>query len=71
MGPADGIPAAEIRDRETERERRLRAAQAAFPAWDFHEVFAGWEAVPKGTPVVRSVDLDGIVAKLRAREHDA
>jgi hypothetical protein len=66
MGPMGGIQTAA--QWEAERERYLKAAQEAFPDWDFHPVFAGWEAVPKGTPVIRSMDLDGIIEKLRQRE---
>lgn len=65
MGPY-GTQTANQRHAST--ERWLAAAREAFPDWDFHAVFGGWEAVPKGTPVVRSVDLDGLVAKLRSRE---
>jgi hypothetical protein len=60
-----GIMTAAERERRT--EMYLRAAREAFPGWDFHEVFGGWEAVPAGTTVVRSEDLDGIVSKLRER----
>jgi hypothetical protein len=44
---------------------RLAAARAACPGWDIHRVFAGYEAVPAGTPVLRSTDLDGLVDKIR------
>lgn len=46
----------------------LDQALKEFPDWDFHQVFGGWEAVPAGTPVIRSIDLEGVVEKLRARE---
>jgi hypothetical protein len=44
---------------------RLKAAiTAEFPGWDVHDVFGGFEAVPEGTPVIRSVTLDGLMDKL-------
>lgn len=49
----------------TDEDAKLAAAREAFPGWDFRETFGGWLAVPSGTPVVRAMDLDGIVAKLR------
>ena len=48
-------------------DARLREMEAEFPGWDFHPVFGGWEAVPSGTPVIRSADLDGLAEKLRDR----
>ncbi len=44
---------------------RLAAAREAFPEWDIHPVFGGYLAVPKGTPVIQSIDVDGIAEKLR------
>jgi hypothetical protein len=49
-----------------EDEKQLEAARQAFPGWDFHQVFGGWEAVPAGTPVVRSMFLESLVERLRA-----
>lgn len=46
-------------------DSRLEAAREAYPAWDIHRVFGGYEAVPKGTVVIRSVDVDGVVEKIR------
>jgi hypothetical protein len=46
-------------------DRRLQAAREAFPEWDIIRVFGGYLAVPKGTPVVQSIDLDGISEKIR------
>jgi hypothetical protein len=53
---------------DAEDKRLLEAARQEFPGWDFHPVLSGWEAVPAGTPVVRSVDLEGVIEKLRNRE---
>lgn len=52
----------------SESDRKLQATSEAFPDWDIHRVFGGYEAVPKGTPVVRSIDLDGLAQKLHSRE---
>jgi hypothetical protein len=57
--------------RDMREQSRLRAAEQAFPDWDFHQVFGGWEAVPKGSPVIRGMDLDSVVAKLRMRADQA
>jgi hypothetical protein len=47
--------------------RTSNAVREAFLHWEVIKVFWGWLAVPKGTPVIQSSDLDGIVEKLRAR----
>lgn len=65
MGPYEIQTAAQA---DAENERWLAAAKEAFPGWDFHKVFGGWEAVPTGTPVIRSMDLDGIITRLRECE---
>jgi hypothetical protein len=49
-------------------DSRLLAAREAFPEWDIYRVFGGYLAVPKGTPVVQSIDTDGIVEKIRRME---
>lgn len=46
------------------REAALQRMRAKHPAWDIHEVFGGYEAVPAGTSVVRSTDLEGLDEKL-------
>lgn len=46
-------------------DRRLLAAREAFPQWDIYRVFGGYLAVPKGAAVIQSIDVDGIVAKIR------
>jgi hypothetical protein len=51
--------------REAQAERNLRLAQEEFPDWDFLRVFGGWQAVPKGTPVIKSVYLETLLEKLR------
>lgn len=55
------------RQQEAEDDRRLTAAREEFPDWDFHTVFGGVEAVPRGTPVIRGIDLDSVAEKLRQR----
>jgi hypothetical protein len=46
-------------------EAGLRAEIAEqYPGWDVADVFGGFEAVPAGTPVLRSVTLDGLLGKL-------
>lgn len=45
---------------------QLEAARAAFPDWEITRQWHGYEAVPKGTPVHRSMFLDGLLEKLRA-----
>ena len=51
--------------REEEDERQLKAARDSFPGWEIREVFDGFLAVPAGTVVIHSTDLDSIVRKLR------
>jgi hypothetical protein len=48
-----------------ESDARLRAAREALPEWDIYRVFGGYLAVPKGAPVVQSMDADGIVEKVQ------
>jgi hypothetical protein len=64
VGPFSSQTAAQ---RDAENARLLEAARQEFPGWDFREVFGGWLAVREGTPVVMSLDLDGIAEKLRQR----
>jgi hypothetical protein len=49
-------------------DTRLLAARDAYPDWDIYRVFGGYLAVPKGTPVIQSIDVDGIVEKIRRAE---
>ena len=63
MGPT-GDQTAYARD----EDRRLQAAREAFPEWDITAVFGGYLAVPKGTPVIQGMFLDGIAEKIRARQ---
>jgi len=50
--------------RDREQAKALADLAADFPGWDVHEVFGGWEAVPEGTPVVRSSTIGGLAEKL-------
>lgn len=49
---------------ETAHDRRLEAAREAFPDWDIYQVFGGFLAVPKGTPVIQSMFLEGLAEKI-------
>ena len=64
VGPIGGFPTAE--QRSAREDRQLRDLREEFPNWEFRRVFGGWMAVPEGTPVVQSVDLDGVAEKLRS-----
>jgi hypothetical protein len=46
---------------------QLEAARAEFPDWEITRQWSGYEAAPKGTPVLRSMFLDGLMEKLRER----
>jgi hypothetical protein len=65
VGPMDSFPTAAQRDRQTARQ--LAALREEFPGWEFRPVLGGWLAVPEGTTVIQSVDLDGVAEKLRSR----
>ena len=67
MGPERPKGFQTAAERQAETGRLLAAARAEFPHWSFSEVFGGWLAVPAGTPVVQSVDLEGVIEKLRER----
>jgi hypothetical protein len=47
---------------------QLEAARAEFPDWEITRQWSGYEAAPKGTTVLRSMFLDGLLEKLRERE---
>jgi hypothetical protein len=51
--------------REKQTARQLAALHDEFPGWDVRPVLTGWLAVPSGTTVIQSVDLDGVLEKLR------
>ena len=59
MGPMERHSAPDAEDAP------LRAAREACLGWDIMRVFGGYLAVPKGTPVIQSIDTDGIVEKIR------
>ena len=54
--------------RDRQQTRALADLAEQFPGWDVHEVFGGWEAIPEGTPVVRSSTLEGLGEKLAQEE---
>ena len=53
-----------------EREKQLHAEIAVeFPVWEVERVWGiGFVAFPKGTPVLRSITLDGLKAKLETNK---
>jgi len=61
MGPNDR-PATTTSD-----EMRLQAAREKFSEWDIYPVFGGYLAVPKGTPVIQGMFLEGIAEKIKRR----
>jgi hypothetical protein len=69
MGPYGYADNGTAQDR---REAALKAEIAGeFPGLDIHSVFGGFEAVPAGTPVIRSASLDGLREKLAERRDEA
>jgi hypothetical protein len=67
MGP--GFQAGEQRAAD---ERLVGETMAEkFPEWEWSRVFGGYRAVPKGTPVVESVSMRGLLAKLIKRRDEA
>jgi hypothetical protein len=66
VGPIGGWPTAA--QRSAQEDRLLQTARETFPDWTIVQVFGGWLAVPEGTPLVQSVDLEGVLEKLRSRE---
>lgn len=70
MGPhSERSTSTSMSHTETEVATDLDALREAFPAWDIHRVFGGYEAVPAGTPVIRGVYLESMAEKLAALEH--
>jgi hypothetical protein len=49
-----------------DHEPGLGELRRRFPGWDIHRVFAGWLAVPHGTPVIQGAYLSSIGEKLSA-----
>jgi hypothetical protein len=49
-------------------EPQLEAARAEFPGWEIERAWHGYTARPKGTPVIESMFLSGLVDKLRETE---
>jgi hypothetical protein len=62
MGPVN-----ELTPADRAEDSRLAAAKEAYPGWDIRRVFGGYLAVPKDTPVIQSIDVDGIVEKIKRR----
>jgi|HubBroStandDraft_2_1064218.scaffolds.fasta_scaffold269479_4 hypothetical protein len=53
--------------REKAEARLLAAIAEEFPDVDIHGVFGGYEALPRGTEVIRAMTLDSMMGKLAAR----
>ena len=53
---------------EAKANALLQAARDSFPDWDIYETFGGFMALPKGTVIIQSTELDALVGKLRARQ---
>jgi hypothetical protein len=49
-------------------EAAAAALMRRFPGWDIHRVFAGWIAVPAGTPFIYAMHADSLAEKLQAAE---
>ena len=67
MGPFSDSIASRTAVEEAE-EARLRAARETFPGWRIVEVFGGFMAVPRESVILQSIDIDGLVGKLRQQE---
>jgi len=66
MGPyGTNLSAAALSAAELAEQARLTAARESFPGWQIIEVFGGFLAIPADSVILQSIDLDGIVAKLR------
>lgn len=69
MGPyGTNLSVAALTAAELAEEARLSAARESFPAWRIVEVFGGYLAVPADSVILQSVDLDGLVGKLRQQD---
>jgi hypothetical protein len=51
-----------------EAEHAAAALMRRFPGWTVHAVFAGWIAVPAGTPFIYAMHADSLAEKLQAAE---
>jgi hypothetical protein len=49
-------------------ESAADAARRRHPGWDIHQDFAGWTAVPAGTPVLQAMYLDSLEEKITEAE---
>ena len=57
--------------REKAEARLLAAIAEEFPDIDIHGVFGGYEALPRGTEVIRAMTLDSMMGKLAERRGKA
>jgi hypothetical protein len=49
-------------------ESAADAARRRHPGWDIIEDFAGWVAVPAGTPILQAMFLDSLEEKIAEAE---
>lgn len=61
MGPDSHPPAL-----RTETEPTLAELRRKYPGWEITRIFGGYEATPKGTPLVHAVYLSSMEEKLEA-----
>lgn len=54
------------RTADEREDRLLSAARDSFPDWEIMEALGGYVAVPKDTPLLQAITLDGLVARLRS-----
>lgn len=59
-GPGDGDLLTSAEER-----RELERLRAEFPTYSIDKIFGGWQAVPRGTVVLRGMYLETIAERLR------
>jgi hypothetical protein len=66
MGPYGlNLSVQALAEAEEKSDALLRAARESFPDHDIYETFGGYMAVPKGTVIIQSTEIDALVGKLR------
>jgi hypothetical protein len=53
---------------QSNEDTEIARIEERFPDWEIHRVFGGWEAVPRGTEVIRAVSLGSLAEKLATAE---
>lgn len=65
MGPYGfNLSVEALAKQEEKADAKLQAARDSFPEWDIYETFGGFMAVPKGTTILQSTELDALLGKL-------